>query len=242
MNMIRASSALITSLYLFEMIYRERMRFAMLCHHCLTIFAIGFVMVLMDKTQDPSFVITGSLWLFQATTEQLTFVALFGYRLEWAPRVLRPMLRIAAVQSLLVKIASIGACIFVWFKYQKSSEVVPTYNHAWDVVIWIAALGLMITQFWGSWVVWKMGASLEARYESKKAQRGALYDQQLQQPSNTEIMLDVERSRSAVMVTPALSLHESINECSSLYYNSRSESIYGQDPYDKSFASPAVHK
>lgn len=171
LEMIRTAVTLITVLYLFEMIYREKMRFAMLCHHCLTIFASGFMIVLLDKTQDPSFILTGTLWLFQATTEQLTFVALFGYRLEWKPRILRPMLQIAAIQSLLVKMASVIACIFVWFKYQKDEEVLPAYNRAWDVVIWLAAIGLMVTQFWGSWVVWVMGTSLEARYEKKRAER-----------------------------------------------------------------------
>lgn len=166
--MVRASASLVSSLYLFELFYREKMRFAMICHHTLTVFATSFVIILLDKTSDPSFILSGSLWLFQATTEQLTFIALFGYRLEWQPRILRPLLKIASIQSMIIKTTSIIACIYIWFKFQKQEIISASYNHGWDVVLWMAALGLMATQVWGSWVVWVMGTSLEARYEKKR--------------------------------------------------------------------------
>jgi hypothetical protein len=228
LEQIRTAVTLITVLYLFEMIYREKMRFAMLCHHCLTIFASGFMIVLLDKTQDPSFILTGTLWLFQATTEQLTFVALFGYRLEWHPKILRPMLQFAAIQSLLVKMASVVACIVIWFKYQKDEQVLPSYNRAWDVIIWIAAIGLMATQFWGSWVVWKMGTTLEARYERKRAER--LENTLAQGPITRNPTYALHEDTKNNLDTPSSEYmsypHSQISRTPDARYASRSEGIH----------------
>ena len=49
-NCIRVASVVIAGLYLFEMIYRDSMRWPMLAHHFSTIFAIIFVNVALDKT------------------------------------------------------------------------------------------------------------------------------------------------------------------------------------------------
>lgn len=72
---IRAASVLIGGLYLTELLYRHSMRPAMIAHHVLTIFAMSLTLVMLEERADPSFILSGWCWLFQATTEQLTFMA-----------------------------------------------------------------------------------------------------------------------------------------------------------------------
>ena len=47
-----------------------------------TIFAICFVNGVLATTHHPSLIVTGLVWLFQATTEQLSFVALLMCKLD----------------------------------------------------------------------------------------------------------------------------------------------------------------
>lgn len=47
-------------------------------HHCFTILAISLSVTLVEYTQSPTHVVSGIIWLLQATTEQPTFIGLFG--------------------------------------------------------------------------------------------------------------------------------------------------------------------
>ncbi|KAJ9475838.1 hypothetical protein PHBOTO_005917 [Pseudozyma hubeiensis] len=167
LNVLRASACLIAALYLYELIYRYRMTYPMISHHMITCFAMSLSLVMLERQQDPSFAITGLLWIFQATTEQTVFVALFMYRLEAPVKVLRPLFRASAVQSLVFKFASIGGTVWVWIKYQRHSQ--GELARAWDGLYWVCTIGLAFCQVWGAWVVWSMGDSLERRYEQKRA-------------------------------------------------------------------------
>ncbi|CEH19546.1 hypothetical protein CBOM_06857 [Ceraceosorus bombacis] len=173
-ELMRACATLIGGLYVFELIWRSTMRPTMIAHHIITLFVMSLAIVLLSKLSDPSFVLTGLLWLFQATTEQTTFVALFMYRLQVSPRILRPMFRVASVQSLVFKMASIAGTIFVWVKWQLHGN--GDLYTAYSVIFWIATIGLAVTQIWGSWVVWIMGDTLEKRYtkNSHKSARSTL--------------------------------------------------------------------
>lgn len=126
---------------------------------------MSFIVVMLDRTRDPSFVLSGLIWVFQATTEQTTFIALAGYRLKWSPSIVRLLLRISAVQSLVFKLAAIAGSTYVWGKWQSSET--SSYGIANSIVIWIVTVGLAFTQFWGSYVVWKIGDTLKERYEKQ---------------------------------------------------------------------------
>ncbi|KAJ1024106.1 hypothetical protein NDA16_002945 [Ustilago loliicola] len=165
LNLLRSSACLISALYLFELIYRYRMTYPMISHHLITCFAMSLSFVMLERLQDPSFALTGLLWIFQATTEQTVFLSLFLYRLSAPVKVLKPLFKVSAVQSLLFKFASIGGTVWVWIKYQRKGDA--ELERAWDGLFWICTIGLGLTQVWGAWVVWKMGESLEKRYAMK---------------------------------------------------------------------------
>jgi hypothetical protein len=237
MHLIRCTGALVSALYLFELIYREKMRPSMMIHHTLTVFATSYIAVQLDKTHDPSLFLTANLWLFQATTEQVTFLALFGYRLNWSPRLLRPLLRFTSIQTLVLKMVSVIAIVYVWFTFQKDIKDKDGYAVAYDVVIWLATIGLMSTQFWGSWVLWTMGNTLEARYAQKAAAqlRGPLGEMEKQQPQLQQQQQHYSstsppppksapstETTSPFVITPTLMLHnrsKNDDSSSSHYYS-----------------------
>ena len=72
----KLAAVVVSGLYLFELAYRDSLRFPMLVHHFPTLFAILFVISVNEKTDDPTIIVTGLLWLFQATTEQSVFIGL----------------------------------------------------------------------------------------------------------------------------------------------------------------------
>ncbi|GAK67468.1 uncharacterized protein PAN0_018d5696 [Moesziomyces antarcticus] len=197
-NVVRACACLIAALYLFELIYRYRMTYPMIAHHLITCFAMSLALVMCERLQDPSYVITGLLWIFQATTEQTTFVALFMYRLKAPARMLRTVFRIAAVQSIVFKFASIAGTIWMWIKFQRRAD--GQLYTAWDALYWICTAGLAVTQVWGAWVVWKMGDSLEQRYSQKSQQEDELQFTPVLVASNAARMQQSRQSSTTASV------------------------------------------
>lgn len=115
---IKLVGLIISGLYLFELVYREWMRWPMLIHHFATLFAILFVGTAIDETLQPAYLVAGLLWLFQATTEQSVFVGLLlckllqpqvmlltkadvflTDRLKYPPGLVSKTLKVAAIQS-----------------------------------------------------------------------------------------------------------------------------------------------
>ncbi|SNX87762.1 uncharacterized protein MEPE_06473 [Melanopsichium pennsylvanicum] len=193
LNVLRASACLLAALYLFELVYRYRMTYPMIFHHLITCFAMSLSLVMLERLSDPSYALTGLLWIFQATTEQTVFAALFMYRLSAPVRILGPLFGFSAIQSLVFKFASIAATIWVWVKYQKPASA-PLY-YAWDALYWICTVGLAFTQVWGAWVVWNMGNSLEKRYKQKQEQ------EQDHQVSNLTPVLTISHGQSSQAIT-----------------------------------------
>ncbi|PWN98626.1 hypothetical protein FA09DRAFT_338468 [Tilletiopsis washingtonensis] len=155
LEMERAGVTLVAMLYVFELVYRDSMRGPMIAHHIITVFIMSLAMTLVYTERDPSFALTGWLWLFQATTEQLTFVSLFLYRLKINPRTLRILFRVSAVQAFACKAASIAGTVYVWAKWQRTAT--GSRYRAFDVIFFVATVGLAATQVWGTYVVWIMG-------------------------------------------------------------------------------------
>lgn len=114
-----------------------------------------------EITQDMSYVVTGITWAFQATTEQPTFLGLYGYRMNWSPVLLSRLLKIAALQTLVFKFASAIGVIVIWGVHQRT--IYRPINAAWTAMVFIICIGLMATQFWGTWVTWKIGVRVLSR-------------------------------------------------------------------------------
>ncbi|WWD09406.1 hypothetical protein V865_007529 [Kwoniella europaea PYCC6329] len=151
---LRTAGVLVSALYIFELIYRLKMRIPMIAHHFLTIIAISFTVTVFEYTQSMSYLISAVIWLFQATTEQPTFFGLLGYRLDWDRRMVSRILKIAAVQTFIFKSASAIALVVYWGVHQNYSY--RPMDRAWTSMVFILAIGLMLTQIWGSWVTYQI--------------------------------------------------------------------------------------
>ncbi|CEH16947.1 hypothetical protein CBOM_03029 [Ceraceosorus bombacis] len=160
----RAAVLIISELYLFELIYRAKMRPPMIAHHILTVFAISFTIILVDRRHDPAYLCCGLAWLFQATTEQTTFIGLFMYRMcPSRPRMVRHWLHFAAIQGLIAKLAATGLTLWVWAKWQRFDST--AIGRAYTVILWIAMVALLATQVWGAMVTFSIGSTVEKRFK-----------------------------------------------------------------------------
>ncbi|KAL8291964.1 hypothetical protein RQP46_001430 [Phenoliferia psychrophenolica] len=166
---LKVAGTIITTLYLFEITYRPVMRYQMLAHHFCTIFAIIFVIVCLGATDDPSLFVTALCWVFQASTEQVQFAGLLMYRFKCAPRAVSSTLRIGAAQALVAKMCS-SVYVFIWWFQRQSHHTHPT-EIAFSVILVLVMSCLMITQFYGSYVVWILSSSYERKYFAGDAAR-----------------------------------------------------------------------
>ncbi|KAL8291963.1 hypothetical protein RQP46_001429 [Phenoliferia psychrophenolica] len=159
---LKVAGTIIMTLYLFELTYRSVMRFQMLAHHFCTIFAIIFVIACLGVTDDPSLFVTALCWGFQASTEQIQFGGLLMYRFKCRPRAVSRTLRIGAVQALVAKMCS-SIYVFIWWGMNQARHTHPT-EIAFSVILVLAMSCLMVTQFYGSYVVWILSNSYEKKY------------------------------------------------------------------------------
>ncbi|ODN84561.1 hypothetical protein L202_00488 [Cryptococcus amylolentus CBS 6039] len=159
---LRTGGVLVSALYIFELVYRLKMRLPLIAHHFLTIIAISFTVSVFEYTMSMSYMVSAIIWLFQATTEQPTFLGLMGYRLGWSRTWVARLLKFAAVQTFILKSASAIGLIVYWALHQK-------YNYrpidvAWTCIVFIVAVGLLLTQAWGSYVTYAIGARIQQRH------------------------------------------------------------------------------
>ncbi|BGP44477.1 hypothetical protein JCM10450v2_000291 [Rhodotorula kratochvilovae] len=157
---ITLTAAIISALYVFEVIYRDFMRPSLLAHHFCTLLAIISLFVTIEKTFHPEIVTVGAIWLFQATTEQSVFIGLLMYRLGCSARNTRWMLRFAAVQSFLCKFA-----FAIYLIVEHSLRLVQFHSDPRDVyfsiIVYLVGSLLLATQVYGSWAVWAISLKLD---------------------------------------------------------------------------------
>ncbi|PRP75987.1 hypothetical protein PROFUN_01703 [Planoprotostelium fungivorum] len=201
LNFLQYACNIVAVLYCTELLYRTKMRIPMITHHISTLFAISIGFSMLFTLEDPSFISTGAAWLLQATTEQTTFVALFMYRMKIHMRWVQRLLYISALQSLLFKMFSTALTTYYWAQYQRfpESSTKPATVWAWNFMFWTATLCLMVTQFWGSWILYVLGRSVKVRYNA--GQQPSSED-----PMELEVQVDVASSSHATVELPEKSL------------------------------------
>ncbi|KAL8291969.1 hypothetical protein RQP46_001435 [Phenoliferia psychrophenolica] len=166
---LKVAGTMVTTLYLFELTYRSVMRLQMLTHHFCTVFAVIFVIACLGETQDPSLFVTGVCWIFQASTEQVQFAGLLMYRFKCSPRAVSFTLRFGAAQALVAKMCS-SVYVFIWWGQRQARHTHPT-EIAFSIILVLAMSCLMVTQFYGSYVVWILSNSYEKKYFAGDAAR-----------------------------------------------------------------------
>ncbi|PBK88470.1 hypothetical protein ARMGADRAFT_970953 [Armillaria gallica] len=157
----RMAAVIISGLYIYEMVFRPSMRWTLLVHHFCTLFATIFIQIALQIALHPAIASAGLIWLFQATTEQSVFVGLILYRLRFPKHVVAPVLKFAAIQSFICKIAS-AIYLLVWWgiklaKFHRQIDV------ALSVMLVLLISVLMATQIQGSYAVWCIAKNMHGQ-------------------------------------------------------------------------------
>ncbi|GAA5988581.1 hypothetical protein JCM11641_004609 [Rhodosporidiobolus odoratus] len=159
------TACMISANYVFEMIYRDSMRPSLLAHHLFTLLAIMSLFISIENNFHPATVTIGVIWLFQATTEQSIFIGLLMYRLKYNPKIVRAVLRFAAIQSFLVKFF-----FAVYLLVEHSLKLVQFTTAATDVyfsvIVYSVGMLLLTTQAYGSWAVWAISLKLSKQLKA----------------------------------------------------------------------------
>ncbi|GAA5981226.1 hypothetical protein JCM10908_004029 [Rhodotorula pacifica] len=156
---IRAS-VIIVALYIFELIYRESMRTSMLIHHFCTLLAISSLYITLERTYHPATITVGTIWLFQATTEQSVFVGMIMYRLGYAAKRTRAVLRFAAAQSFIFKVGFAGYLMLehTHTLLRFTEDFADVY---FSIVVYTIGGMLLLTQAYGSYAVYAISTKLD---------------------------------------------------------------------------------
>ncbi|GAA5988555.1 hypothetical protein JCM11641_004602 [Rhodosporidiobolus odoratus] len=162
---LTVTAAMISALYVFEMIYRDSMRASLLAHHFCTLLAIISLFVAIENTYHPAIVSVGCIWLFQATTEQSVFVSLLLYRMKCNPITVRTALRFAAIQSFIMKFV-----FAIYLLVEHSLQLVQFNQVGSDIyfsfIVYTVGILLLLTQAYGSWAVWAISLKLSERLKA----------------------------------------------------------------------------
>ncbi|CAG8753411.1 4931_t:CDS:2, partial [Ambispora leptoticha] len=145
---------IVVDLYIFELLYRPVMRLPLVMHHCITICIPIFVAYIIQEGDNLDLLPLALIILFQATTEQITFVGLFLYRIK--PSLSSRTLLFAAVQVSILKFSMLVWSYVFWGRYVLPHREGQSLVKAFNVIFPISGIILFGTQIWSTYVVYKI--------------------------------------------------------------------------------------
>ncbi|CAG8472631.1 14067_t:CDS:2 [Acaulospora morrowiae] len=151
-KLLQLATLIIMDLYIFELIYRPIMRIPLIIHHFATIGITLLGYYVLNQTEKLDVSAEGIALLFQATTEQATFVGLLFYRIK--PNWAKIILRFSTFQVLFSKLGTLAWCYFMWKRDMIGNYKNTSFDKAWNIIFPIVGLILVWTQIWSTYVVW----------------------------------------------------------------------------------------
>jgi hypothetical protein len=149
----------ISVLYIWELIYREKIGVPLLVHHLLTILLIQLSAASFYDTLDVFYLRFGCLMGFYATTEQTSFIILYFYRLKLYPRTHATLFLVACVQSFVFKtaITVVGMVYYVYIIMNGDIEGQRTnWNWFWSVCFFPLLALLYGAQLYACKILWDL--------------------------------------------------------------------------------------
>jgi hypothetical protein len=120
-------------LYVWELIYRLTIGLPLLIHHICTIILIQLVTASFYDTHRVMFLRFALLLGFHATTEQLSFVALFCFRLNIFHKYQHLLFYVASGQAFLVKSIVTVYSVYYYSVVVHRDEFGDTWNNFWKI-------------------------------------------------------------------------------------------------------------
>ncbi|CAG8488463.1 3654_t:CDS:2 [Ambispora leptoticha] len=184
---------LICDLYIFELLYRTTMRRPLIAHHLTTMVMMSlsiYVIVSGGLTVYPHAI----LLLFQATTEQSTFLGLLFYRIK--PKYASDVLLFSSIQVFIVKVGTLAWCFVFW-----AQDMLPNKDHlkicdGWNVIFPIGAFILFLTQLWATYVVYKIAKRSYRKHQQQLTDLDTVLPHSEYRDSATTIAFNFEKRHS----------------------------------------------
>jgi hypothetical protein len=175
----------IVVLYVWELIYREKIGIPLLIHHLVTILLIQLASASFYDTYDVVYLRFGTLLGFYATTEQLSFVVLFLYRLKLYPKSHSTLFLVAGALAFIIKtgITIFGLAYYGWMMVNETIVYQNTnWNWFWSVCFVPLVVLLYFAQFYSCKILWnlhlkcKRSVAVERQPDTKEENPNSLQD------------------------------------------------------------------
>jgi hypothetical protein len=131
------------------------------CSHLVTLLFIQLVTVSIFDSYNILYLRFGLIIGFCATTEQLSFVALLCYRLEYFKDQQSTLFLVAAIQTFLVKFALlISSLVYYAIEVRRDGLSQSRWDEAWMYFFIPLLLSLFIAQNYSSWILYQLSMKL----------------------------------------------------------------------------------
>jgi hypothetical protein len=145
-------------LYVWELIYRLQIGLPLLAHHICCISLCQLVSASFVDTHDVEYLRFAILLGFQATTEQLSFVALLLFRLNYCLQYQSVLLFGAAAMSLVLKtVVTIAALEYYTRAFEFDADVMVGWDYFWAAMLVPIIVVLFTAQVFACNVLYGLG-------------------------------------------------------------------------------------
>lgn len=170
-NWMNVAAVTLCILYIWELIYRVTIGYPLLLHHLITILLVQLVLGTFFDTQQIIYLRIAMILGFHASTEQLTFVALYVYRVGLLPSYHSMLFYVSALQTGLVKA---GLTIFVLYLYgvevRKGTLFIGSWGTFWKYMLPPLVILLFITQVYACKILFIL--SEKTKYDENGSSHG----------------------------------------------------------------------
>ncbi|KAL9936558.1 hypothetical protein V8E36_004626 [Tilletia maclaganii] len=166
LRLARLSAIMICAFSLFDLIHRDRQSFLIFVKRSITLAAVSFQFVMMDRVHDPSFIITLVALLFVAFTEPPVFFGLFLYKIRCPVKWTKFVLRSAVGQTIFVKGLGAAVGVYTWVKFQRQNS--STLGKANSAAYLASLIVLLTCQILIVIPVHKLAKEVDERYAKKE--------------------------------------------------------------------------
>lgn len=161
---------IIVILYLWELCYRISIGVPLMIHHVVTILLIQLGHVSFFDIKDVLYLRMGVLLSFYATTEQMSFVALLVYRLNWLSNYQALLFYVAAGQAFLLKTAvTLIAAIYIAVSiHRQQVQDDGRWGWFWTITFHGLLFLLYTTQVYASWILYTLAVKSSSKMKNQR--------------------------------------------------------------------------
>ncbi|CAB9515835.1 expressed unknown protein [Seminavis robusta] len=159
LNSLQFALTLVAILYIWELIFRKKIGLPLLVHHLVTILLIQLTAASFFDTHDIKYIRYSTLMGFHATFEQLTFLALFFFRLNIYENWQAFWFFLSAAQSLLFKtfVTLVGVVYFCSMIHTGRLTTSTKWGIFWTIFTLPLLALLFSAQVYACLILYKLG-------------------------------------------------------------------------------------